>query len=255
MGGKFYVYEHWRPDRDECFYVGKGNGRRANDMRRGRNRFHKFIQMKLSTLGMAVEVRIVVGNLNEDDAFHLERKRISFWRSVGADLANITDGGEGPSGRKHTEKWKTENSQRNTGKKMSPEACAKIAAALKGNKNGLGKKRPQKSIEASRKAHIGRVVSPETRAKISAAKKENPRIGFRMSTDAIAKIRNNQIGKPKSEETKAKMKKPKTKEHKQKLQEANKGKTHSESTKILLSKTSKEMWRLRKINSNLTAGG
>jgi hypothetical protein len=26
---KFYVYEHWRPDKDVCFYVGKGHGRRA----------------------------------------------------------------------------------------------------------------------------------------------------------------------------------------------------------------------------------
>ena len=27
----FYVYEHWRPDHDECFYVGKGKGGRANE--------------------------------------------------------------------------------------------------------------------------------------------------------------------------------------------------------------------------------
>ena len=47
MNGKFYVYEHWRPDRGECFYVGKGHGRRAYDMRRGRNRWHKFMQEKL----------------------------------------------------------------------------------------------------------------------------------------------------------------------------------------------------------------
>lgn len=25
----FYVYEHWRPDKDVCFYVGKGSKGRA----------------------------------------------------------------------------------------------------------------------------------------------------------------------------------------------------------------------------------
>lgn len=25
MKNNFYVYEHWRLDKDECFYVGKGN--------------------------------------------------------------------------------------------------------------------------------------------------------------------------------------------------------------------------------------
>lgn len=29
MKNNFYVYEHWRLDRDECFYVGKGTGKRA----------------------------------------------------------------------------------------------------------------------------------------------------------------------------------------------------------------------------------
>lgn len=28
-GTIFYVYEHWRLDRDECFYVGKGQRKKA----------------------------------------------------------------------------------------------------------------------------------------------------------------------------------------------------------------------------------
>ena len=50
----FYVYEHWRPDRDEPFYVGKGRGGRANMMAR-RNKYHKAIQGKLHKNGYAVE--------------------------------------------------------------------------------------------------------------------------------------------------------------------------------------------------------
>ena len=91
---KFYIYEHWRPDRDECFYVGKGHGVRANWLR-GRNQHHRAIQAKLSRLGMAVEVRMVRTGLSEDEAFTLEIERIAFWRNAGVDLANITNGGRG----------------------------------------------------------------------------------------------------------------------------------------------------------------
>lgn len=51
MTNKFYVYEHWRPDKDICFYVGKGKGRRANVMY-GRGSHHERIQAKLKRLGM-----------------------------------------------------------------------------------------------------------------------------------------------------------------------------------------------------------
>ena len=94
---KFYVYEHWRTDRDECFYVGKGRGSRAYKMN-CRNRHHKAIQAKVIREGCAIEVRIVSSGLTENEAFSLEIERIAFWRSKNIDLANLTNGGEGPSG-------------------------------------------------------------------------------------------------------------------------------------------------------------
>jgi len=97
----FYVYEHWRTDRDECFYVGKGVAGRAYVMNR-RNRHHKAIQSKVSREGFAVEVRIVASGLNEEDAFTLEIERIMFWRALGVDLTNMTQGGEGTTGHNHS---------------------------------------------------------------------------------------------------------------------------------------------------------
>jgi len=132
MGDLFYVYEHWRPDRDECFYVGKGKSKRANDMRQ-RNRFHKFIQQKLAKAGLCVVVRLVETDLSESQAFDLERERIAFWRADGADLANLTDGGEGPSGRKHTEEWKRQNSERMKGRVASEETIALLSRKAKEN--------------------------------------------------------------------------------------------------------------------------
>ena len=93
----FYVYEHWRPDLDVCFYVGKGHGNRSKDFRRGRNKHHKGISKKLTALGMCIEVRLVASGLSEQDAFRIEIERIQFWRTSGIQLANKTDGGEGLS--------------------------------------------------------------------------------------------------------------------------------------------------------------
>lgn len=94
---KFYVYEHWRLDRDECFYVGKGMKNRAYKMR-DRNARHRAIMAKLSREGSGMEVRMVATGLTEDEAFALEVERIAFWRAAGVGLANRTNGGEGTSG-------------------------------------------------------------------------------------------------------------------------------------------------------------
>ena len=102
-GSKFYVYEHWRLDRDECFYVGKGFGGRAYDMKRSRNKHHQAIMLKMSRIGSSVEVRIVADGLDENRAFEIEKERIKFWRNAGIDIVNLTDGGDGTSGFKYSE--------------------------------------------------------------------------------------------------------------------------------------------------------
>src|SRR5258706_14477107 len=93
----FYVYEHWRPDKDICFYVGKGHGRRAYRLDRGeRNIHYNRVAKKLATLGMYIEVRLVAFGLNEVEAFSLERERIAFWKQEKIKLTNMSDGVEGP---------------------------------------------------------------------------------------------------------------------------------------------------------------
>jgi hypothetical protein len=149
-GAIFYVYEHWRPDRNECFYVGKGHDNRANSVK-SRNAHHKAIQAKLHRLGLSIEVRIIKGGLSEKNAFNLECERIAMWRADGADLANLTDGGEGLSGYL-----------------MSEEQKKKIAIALK------GKKRSEETRKRMSDAFKGRVVADETRIKLSKANKGKP---------------------------------------------------------------------------------
>ena len=160
------LYEHWRLDRDECFYVGIGKAKgRPYDMKK-RNRHHKAIVAKAFREGFAIEVRIVAMGLSWTDACDLEVERIRFWRDAGADLANIAIGGNGcilfgkdnpqfgkPSpfkGRKHSDEARSilskkmlgNNNQKNrvyktgvdhsfAGKKHTEEARRKISASLK----------------------------------------------------------------------------------------------------------------------------
>jgi hypothetical protein len=176
-GTIFYVYEHWRLDRDECFYVGKGRGGRAYSTK-NRNRHHQAIVAKLSRTGSAFEVRIVASGLSEPEAFELERERIAFWRSSGVDLANLTDGGEGVSGFRLSEETKkklseigkkrgapklTKEQQEKVsgwhrGRKRPLETCQKISQAKKG-KSSTTKGRPSPLR--------GRSISLETRKLMS----------------------------------------------------------------------------------------
>jgi hypothetical protein len=173
-GTIFYVYEHWRLDRDECFYVGKGRGGRAYSMK-DRNRHHQAIVAKLSRTGSAFEVRIVASCLSEPEAFELERERIAFWRSSGVDLTNLTNGGEGISGFRHSEETRKKLSHLNKGV-PSPLRGKPISEETKKKLSEIGKKRgaPKLTKEQQEKVsgwHRGRKRSLETCQKISQAKK------------------------------------------------------------------------------------
>lgn len=99
----FYVYEHVRPDTGLPFYVGKGHGRRAFDLK-DRGRSQRAVATKLTRLGLTVEVRIIFNRLDEDMAFTLEKSHIAYLRRRGIDLVNLTDGGDGASGYQHKAK-------------------------------------------------------------------------------------------------------------------------------------------------------
>lgn len=174
----FHVYEHWRPDKDVCFYVGKGSRKRAFSLTRKENKHHQRIVAKLARLGMCVEVRLVGSALSEPAAFSLEIERIAFWRSVGANIVNRTSGGEGA-----------------VGCSRSIETRAKIGIAQKGRPKPTmrGKKLSAEHRAKIRAANIGRRVSQETRDKISAAQKGKHRpelIGRKLSAEGLERLRN-----------------------------------------------------------------
>lgn len=199
-GSVFYVYEHWRPDTNSCFYVGKGKNKRAWRMSNRRNPHHKNIIKKLASLNLLVDVRIVLNNLSEQDAYDAEVARIAFY---GIDnLSNITLGGEGmknltPESRErmsiaqkkrfkdHPEE-KERMSKERRGRVASEETKRKISKSLSGKKHTAETKRKMKIAskirgisDATRKAHkkalTGRKRAPftqETIIKMKFAAKE-----------------------------------------------------------------------------------
>lgn len=173
-----YVYEHWRPDTGTCFYVGKGRGKRARD--KTRNEHHASIAAKLKRLGFRIDVQIVAAGLSDVEAFALEIERIAYWRGRGVRLANLTDGGDGPSNpteevrqkirearKRHviTDDWRANH----RAAMADPETRALMSAAAKRRPTSF-KGRSHSDETKARWSAIrkGRVLTPEHRAKISA---------------------------------------------------------------------------------------
>lgn len=246
MGPIFYVYEHWRPDNDVVFYVGKGRDRRAYWMS-NRNNHHKRIQAKLKAAGLKLEIRFIATALTEEAAYELEKSRIKELRAKGIILTNRTDGGEGA-----------------VGYVQSLETRKKIGDASR------GKPRPQWLKEHLRIVHTGRVISPESREKISKAranlsaevraKYAAAQRGRRYSQETRNKISLAGIGRKQSEESKARrsvankrqkwtpeqaarfyeaMKKPKSEETKAKIKAARAKQVFSPETRAKMSAAAK----------------
>jgi hypothetical protein len=201
---KFYVYEHWRPDTDQCFYVGKGHGQRAYCLKRKHNIHHSNIVKMLSKLGMHVEIRLVAIGLMEEEAFKTECEKILFWRSVGVPLVNKTDGGEGTAGYKHTEDFKEK--ARVWLKKANEKRPISEKTREKMRTSHTGKKHTEEEKIKIGNSSRGRVLgpcSPEKRAKISLSK-----MGSKASLETRMKMSKARLGKkmpPRGPERRAKL--------------------------------------------------
>jgi hypothetical protein len=158
----FYVYEHWRPDKNVCFYVGKGKGKRAWDLKGMRNRHHMAVTSKLISLGLTVDVRIIISAISSASAISVEKDRIAMYGIK--NLTNMTHGGEGLS--LPTDEVRKMMSVAITKALQNPEVKRRMSEAAR-------KKAPP-SAETREKLRItstGRKHTPEACEKIRRARK------------------------------------------------------------------------------------
>jgi hypothetical protein len=161
----FYVYEHIRPDTNAVFYVGKGKGRRCFESRR-RNPHWKRIVSKAG----GFDVRVVVDGIDEEFAFLAEQELISKLKAQGIVLSNLTDGGEGASGYRHTDSARAKFSETMA---RTMETHKHIVRARQLGENNSAKKAGVG--DKISKALTGRKLSEETKSKISQPRGKNPK--------------------------------------------------------------------------------
>ena len=115
---RFYVYRHIRLDTNKPFYVGKGCRYRANQ-KQGRNIYWNRIADKTD-----YRIEIILKDLTEKEAFDKEMYFIALYKKYNLCEANLTIGGDGQSGKDHSQ----------FGKPKSDETRKKISDTLKGRK-------------------------------------------------------------------------------------------------------------------------
>ncbi|NTJ46910.1 hypothetical protein G6K93_07775 [Agrobacterium rhizogenes] len=226
MSEQFYVYVLFRPWDGSPFYVGKGKGSRwlqhAKKAGRHLNKHIASIFKKAQKLGLDVPAIQIRSELTEAEAFEIERALIaSIGRQPNGPLANLTDGGEGASGRTWSEeskeilRIKTLGNKRPLGCKRSAETIAKLREA-KANmsdetkqKISIGHQGKTLTEEHRKKlsiAHMGKILSDDHRIAIAAVHRGRKRSDeTRQRMSAAQRGNQNNLGKPLSPETRAKI--------------------------------------------------
>lgn len=235
----FYVYVYFRPwDGSPC-YVGKGKGRRwVHHEKWATNRHLANIIAKAGGDVPKIKVR---ENLTEAQACEIEMTLIA---AIGrldlgtGPLVNMTDGGEGMSGYRHSPEARAKLKASWVDRPDRQEKLAQLQISRPHSEATLAKLR-NKKVSTSARANMSvaqrtRCANPEELARRRAAK-----LGTSVSVETRAKIRVSLLGRIVTAETRAKIsavhkgrKKPKlSAEHKAKISAAGLGRRHTAETK------------------------
>lgn len=247
------IYTLADPNTGEIRYVGK-TARKLSD-RLGSHLYyakksHVYSARWILTLPAPPIIKLVLRV--RGDGAQAEQGMIAFYHAKGYRLTNLTDGGEGIVGYKHTPQALKKMSASalgnkvNVGRKHSEEHVAKVAAKLRGRPRTLevrakisagnkGRIMPAEHRARLLAIHLGQTLSPEHRAKIGNAGR-----GRKLSQEAKNKISVANQGRVRSPEHRAAVAKANknrifSPETLAKLSAAGKGRKHSLETRAKIS--------------------
>jgi hypothetical protein len=177
---EFYVYVYRDPSRsNEAIYVGKGRGRRAYDhlARKDKHPFTQRLQL-MKRNSIEPDIEILCCN-NEGVAFAAEALSIKVFgrKDLGTGtLLNLTDGGEGTSGRFTSVETRQKMSDAKKGKPLKTETKQKLSNINKGKSPSVETlQKRSASLKGKISPMKGKVHSAETRQKMSDAQKGIPK--------------------------------------------------------------------------------
>lgn len=131
-----YVYLHVREDKEEVFYVGIGSDdkhHRANTKRNRNRHWHNVV----NKLNGKYETYIIMDGIEYDYAQEMEKYFIELYgrRDLKkGTLCNLTDGGQGCLGLKHSKEARRKMGLSNKGKSISDWHKERISEFHKGKK-------------------------------------------------------------------------------------------------------------------------
>lgn len=185
---------------------------------------------QLLSIGFAYEIRVLAWFATDIPLCNAERDWIAFGRAEGWPLTNLTDGGDGVSGRPASDRLRHAAKSR----VYTAEQKARISAAKIGNKHTLGFVHTEESrrmmSEAQRRRFAERPHSAETKAKISKSKSGISTWSAETRARAAERMR----GRP--------------------PRYSNKGKAHSWSTRVLIRDAVRSRYGKPLIRINLLVG-
>ena len=182
------VYKHTKKNSKEVFYIGIGKDETRSRVTSKRSDYWNNIVKKYG-----YDIEILFTDLTIDEACEKEVELIKKYgrRDLGkGSLVNLTDGGEGPTGHKHSEETKMKIGEASKkriykkGYKHSEEAKKKIAEANRNRseetrqklKTRLGTTLSEELKKKISKSNTGLKRTEEQKKRISAASKEAWRI-------------------------------------------------------------------------------
>ena len=164
-----YVYTHTRLDSNTIFYVGIGTHKaRKTKHSRANERTKRTKHWKNIVAKTDYSIEIVHDDITWEQACKIEMQLIDLYkRNIdGGTLCNLTLGGEGRYGLKHSAETIKKMSDFAKGKIISTSQREKARLNALGNKNTLGYKRSKEFKLKCSIAQTGKKLSEETKQKI-----------------------------------------------------------------------------------------